>query len=200
MPVGDAFRAACCVGSRKSIAYLEACLHLPCLGSTNSGDLKLHQVPKVGSDWWLCHGLQVHCSHTIASHFSLKVHFCTRCGHYGPPGGKSPGLKNRCKPPSKTGKQALRNIKKGRWPAYRGKAKKRVLTASKLCLGRFAILLKQRRILAALGVPSVSSSAVGVPSVSTLNSFATPTGIIQGGQRLFPKDLRATKDLRAIAW
>ena len=76
-----------CVGSRKSIAYLEACLHLPCLGSTNSGDLKLHHVPKVGSDWWLCHGLQVHCSHTIASHFSLKVHFCTRCGHYGPPGG-----------------------------------------------------------------------------------------------------------------
>ena len=120
------------------------------LGSTNSGDdLKFHHVPKVGSDWWLFHGLQVHCSHTIASHFNLKVHFCTRCGHYGPPGGKSPGLKSRCKPPSKTGKQALRNIRKGRWPAYRGKAKKKVITASKLCLGRFAILFKQRRIRAA---------------------------------------------------
>ena len=171
-----------CVGSRKSIAYLEACLHLPCLGSTNSGDLKLHHVPKVGSDWWLCHGLQVHCSHTIASHFSLKVHFCTRCGHFGPPGGKSPGLKNRCKPPSKTGKQALRNIHKSRWPAYKGKTKKKVLTSSRPCLTRFAKLFKDRRIRAALGssiVPSLNSFSA--TSESSLNSCATPSGITQGG-------------------
>ena len=82
-----------CVDSKKSSAYLEACLHLPCLGSTNSGaGYKPHQVSREGSDSFLFHGLQVHCSHTIATSFKLRVHFCTRCGHFGPPGGKAPGL------------------------------------------------------------------------------------------------------------
>ena len=49
------------------------------------------------------------------------------------------------------------------------------------------MLFKQRRIRA----------AVGVPSVSTLNSFATPAGIIQGGNAL-AEDLRAPNDLRAL--
>ena len=104
-----------CVDCRKSIAYLEACLHLPCLGATNSGaDFKLqHFFREGGGDNYLFHGLRVHCSHVIATHFKLRVHFCTRCGHFGPPGGKSPGLRIQCKPPSKTGRQALRNIRKG---------------------------------------------------------------------------------------
>ena len=47
-----------CVDCKKSIAYLEACLHLPCLGTTNSGaDFKLQICSKEGSDSLLFHGL-----------------------------------------------------------------------------------------------------------------------------------------------
>ena len=89
-----------CVDCGKSIAFLEACLHLPCLGATNSGaDFQLQNFSKEEGNQYLFHGLHVHCSHTIATHFKLKVHFCTRCGHFGPPGGKSPGLRIQCKPP-----------------------------------------------------------------------------------------------------
>ena len=215
-----------CVGSTKSIAYLEACLHLPCLGSTNSGDLKLHQCAKIGSDWRLCHGLKVHSSHTIASHFGLKVHFCTRCGHFGPPGGKSPGLKAVCKPPSKTGKQALRNIRKGLWPAYKGKVKKkgRQQASPKLGLGRFAKLFRQRRLRCALdslpfqsssemrGIaqaerssPGAVSSSSGVLSDNSLplgsdhaNSVAPPGITQEGGSQLISvRTFGHIEDLRA---
>ena len=152
-----------CVDCKKSIAYLEACLHLPCPGATNSGaDFKLPNFSKEGSDCFLFHGLHVHCSHAIATHFKLRVHFCTRCGHFGPPGGKSPGLRIQCKPPSKTGKQALRNFRKGRWPAYKGKTKGRQYASPRLCLGRFAALFRKRRIQAALG----QAAAMPPPSIS----------------------------------
>ena len=71
-----------CVDCGKSVAYLEACLTMPCLGSTNSGaDFKLQNFPKEDGEKYLFHGLQVHCSHVVATHFKLRVHFCTRCGH-----------------------------------------------------------------------------------------------------------------------
>ena len=98
----------------------------------------------------------------IATHLKLRVHFCTRCGHFGPPGGKSPGLRIKCKPPSKTGKQALRNIRKGRWPTYKGKIKGRQYASPRLCLGRFAALLRRRRLRAALG----EVAAMPAPSFS----------------------------------
>ena len=59
----------------KSVAYLETCLTMPCLGSTNSGaDFKLQNCPKEDGDKYLFQGLQVHCSHVIAIHLKLKVH------------------------------------------------------------------------------------------------------------------------------
>ncbi len=108
----------------------------------------------------------MHSSHSVATHFSVKVHFCIRCGHQGPPGGKSPGLRVPCNTPTRNGKQALRNIRRNKWPSYKGKKgkPKKLAQTTQLGLGRFARLFRHRRIQAALGravimpAPSLSMS------------------------------------------
>ena len=64
----------------------------------------------------------MHKSHKVATHFGLKIHFCTRCGSYGQPSGKSVGLAKTCVAPTRQGRQALNNIVKGKWPAYISKS------------------------------------------------------------------------------
>ena len=78
-------------------------------------------LPREDDEFFLFHRLKVHCSHKVATHFGLKIHFCTRCGCYGQPSGKSIGLARHCVAPTRQGSQALRNILKGKWPAYIGK-------------------------------------------------------------------------------
>ena len=82
------------------------------------------------------HNLKVHSSHKVASHFGLKLHFCTKCGYYGPPGGKSPGLKLPCRSPTRHGQQALRKILRGVWPTHEAKRRRRDFQPVRL--GRFA--------------------------------------------------------------
>ena len=65
----------------------------------------------------LLHRLKIHCSHKVATHFGLKIHFCIRCGCYGQPSGKSIGLAKHC------GRAArpLETFFLGKWPVYIGK-------------------------------------------------------------------------------
>ena len=55
------------------------------------------------------------------SKFVLKIHFFSMCECYGQPSGKSVGLARHCVAPTRQGSQAVRNIIKGKWPAYIGK-------------------------------------------------------------------------------
>ena len=63
-----------CVDLGKNIAYLEACLAFPCLGLANSGAVfKLRNFNKEVGETYLFHGLHVHSSHAVATHFNLKA-------------------------------------------------------------------------------------------------------------------------------
>ena len=77
-------------------------------------------LPKAVDDFYLFHKLRVHDSHSAATHFGLRINFCTRCGCYGQPTGKSVGLARDCLAPTRQGRQALNNILRGKWPAYIG--------------------------------------------------------------------------------
>ena len=107
---------------------------MKCMGSVKGASITLTFLPREENDVYFFHRLRVHTSHKVGSHFGLKLHFCTRCGHYGPPGGKSPGLFQPCKPPSRQGQQALRNILKGKWPTYEARPvpfRRRVVRSAK---------------------------------------------------------------------
>ena len=108
------------VGVSRSLAFIQAVLELACITSNRSVSYQLVNLPKE-ENVYLFHRLRVHSSHRVAIHFGLKVHFCTRCGHYGQPSGRSVGLAHPCSAPSRQGSQALRNIIRGKWPSYVGK-------------------------------------------------------------------------------
>ncbi len=105
----------------RNLAFLEAVLELKCITSNNSVSYQLVNLPREDDDIFMFHRLKVHSSHKVATHFGLQVHFCTRCGCYGQPSGKSVGLARNCVAPTRQGRQALNNILKGKWPAYIGK-------------------------------------------------------------------------------
>ena len=105
----------------RNIAYCEAVLELPCIVDNNSASYQLVNLPKAVDDAYLFHKLLVHNSHSAAAHFGLKIKFCTRCGCYGQPAGKSVGLARPCVAPTRQGRQALNNVLRGKWPAYIGK-------------------------------------------------------------------------------
>ena len=105
----------------RNLAFLEAVLELKCITSNNSVSYQLVNLPREDDDIFMFHRLKVHSSHTVATHFGLQVHFCTRCGCYVQPSGKSVGLARQCVAPTGQGRQALNNILRGKWPAYIGK-------------------------------------------------------------------------------
>ena len=106
----------------RNLAFLEAVLELNCITSNKSVSYQLVHLPREeDEDIFLFHRLKVHRSHKVATHFGLRIHFCTRCGSYGQPSGKSVGLAKTCVAPTRQGRQALNNILKGKWPAYIGK-------------------------------------------------------------------------------
>ena len=104
-----------------NLAFTEAVLELPCIHNNRSASYQLVNLPKEEDDILLFHKLKVHNSYNVATHFGLEVHFCTKCGHYGQPAGKSIGLAQPCAAPSRQGRLALRSILKGKWPTYVGK-------------------------------------------------------------------------------
>ena len=99
------------VNLHRNKAYLEAVLHMRCLGCKGSlPQVTLHtKAMEDGAEdfqHYSFHGLSVHKTHTMATHGLLQLHFCTYCGAYGK--ARAYHLKDPCPPnPSKGGKQAL---------------------------------------------------------------------------------------------
>jgi len=74
------------VNHQHSMAYLEAVLHMKCLGAVRGQHIMLHnklQEDLDSNENFMFHNLAVHGSHNMATHVSLRVHFCTHCGAYG---------------------------------------------------------------------------------------------------------------------
>ena len=105
----------------RNVAYIEAVLELACITSNRSVSYQLVNLPQEQAEFYLFHKLRVHNSHSAATDFGLGIHFCTRCGCYGQPSGKSVGLVRQCVAPTRQGRQARHNILRGKWPAYIGK-------------------------------------------------------------------------------
>ena len=108
--------------SSRDLAYCEAVVELPCIVDNRSASYQLVNLPNQVDDIYMFHKLKVHNSHNSATHFGLRIHCCTKCGHYGQPAGKNIGLAQPCLVPTRQGRLALRNILRGKWPAYIGKS------------------------------------------------------------------------------
>lgn len=87
---------------------------LSLVAAEKSAGHMLVQRPSEDGDTFLLHRLRVHKSHLMAAHFRLKVRFCTNCGCYGQPNGKSVGLQRPCSAPTKTGRIALSSTLRGK--------------------------------------------------------------------------------------
>ena len=109
----------------RSQAYLEAVLHMNCLGSMKSlpcVSLHTRGQQDLAEDFshYFFHGLRVHKTHTMATHGVLMLHFCSYCGAYGK--SRSNNLQRECPPvASKYGKQALNMLALDRHPVNQDK-------------------------------------------------------------------------------
>ena len=100
----------------RNIAFLDAVLHLRCMGSVGAHFPTYKLVPTDGSDSHYMFGrTRVHASHVMATHYHLKTHLCTFCGAYGAK--RSYRLQAACPAsPPKAGLDAIRLISLGRRP------------------------------------------------------------------------------------
>ena len=87
---------------------------MPCLGKAGlifAGIVK-HKASIQDNGVTLFNNIKVHCTHTMATHVGLKVHFCTHCGAYGKD--ISHFLQQKCSPvASHADRMALESIRNG---------------------------------------------------------------------------------------
>ena len=110
------------VNFSKNLAYLECILNMRCFGRLNRDSLTLHSLPKSNhrldpedTEHYLFHGVRVHQSHAMATHWDLQIHFCTFCGAYSQY--RSRHLAKPCTlAPTKQGRENLHNILLGKRP------------------------------------------------------------------------------------
>ena len=106
----------------KNLAYLECILNMKCFGRLGNNSFTLHSLPNSGpsieagdTEHYIFHGVRVHQSHAMATHWDLELHFCTFCGAYSQH--RSKYLSVPCGlAPSKHGREALVNILAGKRP------------------------------------------------------------------------------------
>ena len=113
------------INMSRSQAYLEAVLHMKCLGAKGTRPcVSLHTKGQHDMseefEHYFFHGLRVHKSHTMATHGGLMLHFCTYCGSYGK--SRANNLQKECpQVVSKYGKQALNMLKQDKHPVNQNK-------------------------------------------------------------------------------
>ena len=100
----------------RNMAFLECVLSLQCMGSVGARFPSYQLFPSDGSDsQYMLGRTKVHATHVMATHYHLKVHFCTFCGSYGAK--RSKNLQRPCPAiPTKAGLDAIRLISLGRKP------------------------------------------------------------------------------------
>ena len=118
--LSDDFKCIRCnmqINLRCNIAYLDAVLHMKCMGGGVKPHLTLHnkEMTSDGPHHLMFNGVRVHSSHAMATHSGLALHFCTFCGAYGSLRSYNLGLP--CPPiPTKAGREVLRLIGLGIQP------------------------------------------------------------------------------------
>ena len=106
----------------RNLAYLECVLNMRCFGRLGCKHFSLHTTPKGDhgldpddTEHYIFHGVRAHQSHAMATHWDLKLHFCTFCGAYSQH--RSKHLAKPCSlAPSMQGREAPGNILKGKRP------------------------------------------------------------------------------------
>ena len=100
------------------MAYLEAVLHMKCMGSVGAHFPSIRLFSSDGTDSHYMFGrTRVHATHVMATHYHLQTNFCTFCGAYGAK--RSKYLQRPCPSlPTKAGLEAIRLISIGRRPDH----------------------------------------------------------------------------------
>jgi hypothetical protein len=100
----------------RNLAYLEAILHLKCMGSVGAHFPSYQLLSTDGSySHYMFGRTKVHATHVMATHFHLQVHFCTFCGAYGSK--RSYNLQSPCPAlPTKAGLEVIRLVSLGKRP------------------------------------------------------------------------------------
>ena len=101
-----------------NVAYLEAILHLKCVGTKAS--ISLVNMPGSDAGVFMLGPIPAHSSHSIATSGPLRIHFCCFCGSYShiTKHSRSRGLALPCpNKPSTFGRRALLDIERGLDPS-----------------------------------------------------------------------------------
>ena len=146
---------------RRSMAHIEAVLHLHCVGkqALKTSSIKLVPLSSGQNSESTCESsdanddsnilslfgkMVVHGSHAMATHAGLRIHFCTACGSYG--SFRSNYLKEPCIQQLRySGKHALRLIVLGKHPGVFLKAHLQKLTCSAICPGRKSRMVSMKK-------------------------------------------------------